>query len=78
LASAPVLEAQVEPVRSDALRVAPAANVMTMGPLSDQYCPGVRTRSSPLAPSVKRNTAAGQAASVGVLAEAAMRNTVMA
>jgi hypothetical protein len=77
LASAPVLEGQVEPVRSDACKVAPAANVITMGPLSDQYCPGVRTRSWPLVPSVKRNTAAGQPVPVGVFAEAAIRKTVM-
>lgn len=37
LASAPVFEVQDEPVRSDACKVAPAANVRTMGPLSDQY-----------------------------------------
>jgi hypothetical protein len=37
LASAPVFEVHVEPVRSEALRVEPAANVKTMGPLSDQY-----------------------------------------
>lgn len=36
LASAPVLAAQVEPVRRTACRVAPAAKVITMGPLSDQ------------------------------------------
>jgi hypothetical protein len=78
LASAPVFEGHVEPVRSDALRVAPAANVKTMAPLSDQYCPGVRTRSWPLVPSVKRKTAAGQPMPVGVFAEAAMRKTVIA
>ena len=77
LASAPVFEGHVEPVRSDAVRVAPAANVMTIGPLSDQYCPGVRTRSWPLVPSVKRKTAAGQPSAVGVLALAAMRKTVI-
>jgi hypothetical protein len=77
-ASAPVLEGQVEPVRSEACKVAPAAKVNTMGPLSDQYCVGVSTRSWPLVPSVKRNTAAGQPAPVGVLAVAAMRNTVIA
>lgn len=37
LASAPVFEVQLEPVRSDACKVAPAANVRTMEPLSDQY-----------------------------------------
>jgi len=37
LASAPVLAGQVEPVRSNACNVAPAANVRTMGPLSDQF-----------------------------------------
>jgi hypothetical protein len=79
LASAPVVDAQVEPVRSEADSVAPAAKVNTMGPLSDQYCPGVSTRSCPpVVPSVKRNTAAGQPAVVGVLAVAAMRNTVIA
>jgi len=60
LASAPVLEAQVEPVRSVACNVVPAANVNIVAPLSDQYCPGVSTRSCPLLPSVKRNTAAGR------------------
>ena len=78
LASAPVVEAQVEPVRSEACSVAPAAKVNTMGPLSDQYCPGVSTKSCPLVPSLKRKTAAGQPAAVGVLAVAAMRNTVIA
>jgi hypothetical protein len=78
LASAPVFEGHVEPVRSDAVRVAPAANVMTIGPLSDQNCPGVRTRSWPLVPSVKRKTAAGQPVAVAVFAEAAMRKTVIA
>jgi hypothetical protein len=77
-ASAPVVEAHVEPVRSEACNVEPAAKVNTMGPLSDQYCAGVSARSCPLAPSVKRNTAAGQPAPVGVLAVAAMRNTVIA
>jgi hypothetical protein len=78
-ASAPVVEAQVEPVRNEACRVAPAAKVRTMGPLSAQYCPGVSTRSCPpVALSVKRNTAGGQPAAVGVLAVAAMRNTVIA
>jgi hypothetical protein len=78
LASAPVLEAQVEPVRSEACSVAPAAKVNTIGPLSDQNCPGASARSCPLVPSVKRKTAAGQVAPVGVLAVAAMRNTVIA
>jgi len=78
LASAPVFAAQLEPVRSDACSVAPAAKVRTMGPVSDQYCPGVRTRSWPFVPSVKRNTAAGQVEPVGVFAVAAMRNTVIA
>src|ERR1017187_3735053 len=79
LASAPAAFAlQVEPVRSDARRVAPAAKVNSMLPLSDQNCPGVSTRSCPLVPSVKRNTAAGQPVPVGVLAVAAMRNTVIA
>jgi len=79
LASAPVFEAQLEPVRSEACRVAPAAKVNTMGPLSDQYWPGVSTRSCPpLAPSVKRKTAAGQLAPVGVLAVTAIRKTVIA
>jgi hypothetical protein len=32
----PVFEGQVEPVRSDACRVAPAAKVIRIGPLSDQ------------------------------------------
>lgn len=77
LASAPVLEGQVEPVRSDACKFAPAPNVRTIGPLSDQYCPGVSIRSWPLVPSVKRKTAAGQPVPVGVLAVAAMRKTVM-
>ena len=35
-ASAPVFDAQVEPVRRRDWRVAPAAKVSTMGPLSDQ------------------------------------------
>lgn len=35
-ASAPVFEAQVEPVRKMDCRVAPAAKVITIGPLSDQ------------------------------------------
>jgi hypothetical protein len=35
-ASAPVFDAQVEPVRKIDWRVAPAAKVITMGPLSDQ------------------------------------------
>jgi hypothetical protein len=77
LASAPVFEAQVEPVRSVACNVVPAAKVNIVAPLSDQYCPGVSTRSCPLLPPVKRNTAAGQLAPVGVLAVTAMRNTVM-
>jgi len=77
LASAPVFEGQVEPVRSDACKAAPAANVRTIGPLSDQYCPGASTRSWPLVPSVKRKTAAGQPVPVGVLAVAAMRKTVI-
>jgi hypothetical protein len=37
LASAPVFEVQLDPVRNDACKVAPAAKVRTMGPLSDQY-----------------------------------------
>jgi hypothetical protein len=78
LASAPVVEGQVEPVRSEACRVAPAAKVNTVGPLSDQYCPGASTKSCPLVPSLKRKTAAGQPVAVGVLAVAAMRNTVIA
>jgi hypothetical protein len=77
LASAPVLLAQVEPVRTEACSAAPAEKVMTMGPVSDQNCPGANTRSWPLVPSVKRNTAAGQVDPVGVFAVAAMRNTVM-
>jgi hypothetical protein len=35
-ASAPVFDAQVEPMRRVDCRVAPAANVITMGPESDQ------------------------------------------
>jgi hypothetical protein len=77
-ASAPVFEGQVEPVRSEACNVEPAAKVNMIGPLSDQYCDGVSTRSWPLVPSVKRNTAAGQPVAVGVLAVAAMRRTVIA
>src|SRR5450631_4257294 len=77
-ASAPVFEGHVEPVRSEACNVEPAAKVNTMGPPSDQYCAGVSTRSCPLVPSVKRNTAAGQPDAVGVLAVAAMRKTVIA
>ena len=76
-ASAPAVEVHVDPVRSNACRVDPAANVNVIGPLSDQYWPGVSTRSCPLLPSVNRNTAAGQLTVVGVLAVAAMRNTVM-
>jgi hypothetical protein len=45
LASAPVFEAQVEPVRREAWSTSPALNVMTMAPVSDQFWPGVRTRS---------------------------------
>ncbi len=69
--------AQVEPVRRIDWRVAPAAKVNTMGPVSDQYAPGVRTRSWPLVPSVKRNTAAGHPEGVGVLAVTAIRRTVI-
>jgi len=78
LASAPVLLAQVEPVRNDACSAAPAAKVMTMAPVSDQYWPGVSTKSWPLVPSVKRKTAAGQVDPVGVFAVATMRKTVIA
>jgi hypothetical protein len=45
LASAPVFVAQVEPVRSEACSTSPAANVMTIAPVSDQFWPGVRTKS---------------------------------
>jgi hypothetical protein len=79
LAPAPVVEAQVEPVRNEACSVAPAAKVKTIGPLSAQYCPGVSTRSCPpVTLSVKRKTAAGHPTAVGVLAVAAIRNTVIA
>lgn len=78
LASAPVLLAQVEPVRNEACKEAPAAKVITMGPVSDQNWPGVSTRSWPLVPSVKRKTAAGQLDPVGVFAVAATRSMVIA
>src|SRR5579862_2015155 len=45
LTSAPRVEAHVDPVRSNVWSVAPAANVNAMGPLSDQYCPGLSTKS---------------------------------
>jgi hypothetical protein len=78
LTSAPMAETQDEPLRNEACSVAPAAKVRTIGPLSDQYWPGVSGRSNPVLLSVKRNTAAGQPALVGVLAVATMRRTVMA
>jgi hypothetical protein len=77
-ASAPVFEAHVEPVRKEACRTSPAANVITIAPVSDQLWPGVRTRSCPLVLFVRRKTAAGQAAPVAVFATAAMRKTVIA
>lgn len=78
LVSAPVFEAQVEPVRREACRTSPALKVMTMAPVSDQFWPGLRIRSCPLVPLVRRKTAAGQAAPVAVFATAAMRRTVIA
>jgi hypothetical protein len=45
LASAPVFEAQVEPVRREACSTSPTAKVMTIAPVSDQFWPGVRTKS---------------------------------
>jgi hypothetical protein len=77
-ASAPVFEAQVEPVRREACSTSPAAKVMTMAPVSDQFWPGVRTKSCPLVLLVSRKTAAGQVAPVGVFATAAIRRTVIA
>jgi hypothetical protein len=78
LASAPVFVAQVEPVRKEASRTSPALKVMTMAPVSDQFWPGLRTKSCPLVPLVRRKTAAGQAAPVTVFATAAIRRTVIA
>src|SRR5712675_2600038 len=45
LASAPGVLAHVDPVRSAACRVAPAAKVSEMEPVSDQNCPGANTKS---------------------------------
>jgi hypothetical protein len=78
LASAPVFEAQVEPVRREACNTSPALKVMTMAPVSDQFWPGLRTRSWPLVLLVSRKTAPGQVTPVAVFATAAMRRTVIA
>jgi len=78
LASAPTFEAQVEPVRNDACSLAPAAYGTWIPPVSIQVCPDGTTRSWPVVPSVKRNTAAGQFAPIGVFKVTPIRSTVMA